>query len=361
MRFVKSNHAETQRRRGKTAGYRTVHYALIALFITSCIREIDLPIRVEQPVLVVDGMITNEAPPYTVKLTYTGIYKASNRINEDQAVSGARVVLSNDQGKTTTFEQILEEPGKYQTTDLSFKGEVGRIYTLSIGLPNGEVYESKPEKLAAVPVIEQLYGEFTESGGGEQRVGFNIFLDTKDPKNTSNYYRWQTYGYRMRQATGVLNLLSGIMENRQCWQFFKREDIDIETDVDFDGNNIKKRLMIYGPAYASTPQLIEVSQFSISREVYQFWKRMNDQLTRTGSIFDPLPAPVEGNIFLKNNPNKLALGYFGASAVSRKKLVVTDISETQRQRIDISSQTFIPTGGCTINFPGATTFKPNGW
>jgi hypothetical protein len=88
---------------------------------------------------------------------------------------------------------------------------------------------------------------------------------------------------------------------------------------------------------------------------------MNDQLTRTGSIFDPLPAPVEGNIFLKSNPNKLALGYFGASAVSRKRLVIVEGNEAKMQRIEVSSQVFIPTGGCTLVFPGTTTFKPSGW
>lgn len=339
----------------------TPHSLILIFFLTSCIREIDLPIRVEQPILVVDGMITNEAPPYTIKLTYTGVYKSSNRIDENQAVSGAKVVLSDDQGNKATFEQVLEEPGKYQINDASFRGQVGRTYTLSIGLPNGEIYESKPEKMEAVPAADQLYTEFTENGSGEQRVGYNIFIDTKDPKGIPNYYRWQTYGYRMRQSRGVLNPLSGIMENRQCWQFFKRDDIDVETDIDFDGNNIQKRWMIYSPAYANAPQLIEVSQFSLSREVYQFWRRMNDQLTRTGSIFDPLPAPVEGNIYLKSNPNKLALGYFGASAVSRKRLVVNDATEAQRQRIEVSSQPFIPTGGCTIVFPGTTPFKPSGW
>ncbi|MEI7586353.1 DUF4249 domain-containing protein [Runella sp.] len=364
MRFNKNNHAETQGSKEKSVTYYSLlatQYFIIAFFVTSCIREIDLPIRVEQPVLVVDGMITDEAPPYIVKLTYTGVYKASNRIDESQTVSGAKVVLSDDQGKKATFEQVLEEPGKYQITDASFKGQIGRTYTLTIGLPNGEVYESKPEKMEAVPAAEQLYSEFTENGGGEQRVGYNIFLDTKDPKGIHNYYRWQTYGYRMRRATGVLNPLSGIMENKQCWQFFKRDDIDVETDVDFDGNNIQKRSMIYSPAYANAPQLIETSQFSLSREVYQFWKRMNDQLTRTGSIFDPLPAPVEGNIFLKSNPNKLALGYFGASAVSRKRLVIVEGNEAKMQRIEVSSQVFIPTGGCTLVFPGTTTFKPSGW
>ncbi|WP_428655605.1 DUF4249 domain-containing protein [Runella sp.] len=334
---------------------------LLSGLLVSCIREIDLAIRVEKPVLVVDGMITNEAPPYIVKLTYTGIYEASNRINENQAISGARITLSDDQGKKTQFEQVLEEPGKYQTNDPTFRGQTGRTYTLMIELPNGEVYESTPEKLSEVPEINQVYSEFTETGSGEQNVGYNVFLDTKDPKGVPNYYRWQANGYRMRLTTGVFNPITGAMDNRQCWQAFRRENIDIETDADFDGNNVQKRLMIYSPAYTNAPYLVEVSQFSLSRDVYQFWRRMNEQLTRTGSIFDPLPSPVEGNISLKSDPNKLALGYFGASAISRKKLVIYETDEAKRQRIEVSAQPFVLTGGCTVLFPGTTPFKPSGW
>ncbi len=330
-----------------------------ALF--SCIREIDLAIRVEKPALVVDGMITNEAPPYIVKLTYTGVYEASNRISENQAVSGARITISDDLGQKIQLEQVLEEPGKYQTNDPTYRGQIGRIYKVNIELPNGEIYESKPEKLAAVPEINQLYSEFTEKGSGDQNVGYNIFLDTKDIVNTANYYRWQANGYRIRMTTGVLNPFTGVMDNKQCWQSFKKESIDIETDIDFDGNNVQKRLMIFSPAYANTPHLVEVSQFSLSREVYQFWRRMNEQLTRTGSIFDPLPAPVEGNIFLQSDPNKLALGYFGASAVSRKRLVIFETDEAKKQRVEVSARTFVLTGGCTVLFPGTTPFKPSGW
>lgn len=349
MRFIKNIH------------HKFILATILSGLFVSCIREIDLAIRAEKPVLVVDGMITNEAPPYIVKLTYTGVYEASNRINENQAVSGARVTITDDQGLKTQLEQVLEEPGKYQTNDAAYRGQIGRSYTVTVELPNGEVYESTPEKLSAVPEISQLYSEFTESGGGEQPVGYNVFLDTKDPKGIQNYYRWQTTGYRMRLASGVLNPISGVMENKQCWQSFKRETIDIETDVDFDGNTIQKRLMIYSPAYSDSQYLIEVTQLSLTREVYQFWRRMNEQLTRTGSIFDPLPSPVEGNIFLKSNPNKLALGYFGASAVSKKRLIIYETDEAKRQRIQVSFQPFIPTGGCTNIFPGATPFKPGGW
>lgn len=338
---------------------------LLSLFllstVVSCIKEVDLPIRVENPILVVDGLITNQTPPYYLKLTYTGVYKWSNIITESQTVSGARITLQDDAGNKTNFEQLLEEAGKYKTTDMNFVGTIGRTYTLTITLPDGRIYESKPEKMIAVPAADSVYAEFTENGNGEQRVGYNIYIDTKDPKGIPNYYRWISYGYRLRQTKGVLNPFSGAWQNTHCWQFFKRDDIDIEADTDIDGNILKKRSLIFSPAYVNAPILIDVTQYSLSREVYQFWRRMNEQLTRTGSIFDPLPAPVEGNVFLKADPNQLALGYFGASAVVNKKLIIDETSEKTKQRIEVAGRDFIVEGGCTIVLPNTTTFKPSGW
>jgi Domain of unknown function (DUF4249) len=334
---------------------------LVASLLTACIQEVDLPIRIETPVLVVDGLITDEAAPQVVRLSYSGIYSGSNKINEDQAVSGARVIITDDRGGRTQLEPTFDDPGSYRSTGIQLVGQVGRTYTLTVELPNGDVYQSTPEKMAPAPAIEKIYSEFTEAGSGNQRFGYNVFLDTKDPKGEQNYYRWQANGFRQRQATGVRNPLSGILENVTCWEYFKRDNVDIETDADIDGNTIQKRNMVFSPAYVNTPILIEVSQYSLSREVYQFWRRMNDQLTRTGSIFDPLPSSVEGNVSLKNNPNQLALGYFGASSVSRKRLVIVDTNEQNKQRIEISAREFIRTGGCTNVFQGTTPFRPSGW
>jgi hypothetical protein len=40
-------------------------------------------------------------------------------------------------------------------------------------------------------------------------------------------------------------------------------------------------------------QYVEVSQYSLTREAYQFWKLLDEQQTRTGSLFDPQPAPMK--------------------------------------------------------------------
>jgi hypothetical protein len=60
----------------------------------------------------------------------------------------------------------------------------------------------------------------------------------------------------------------------------------------------------------------------MTREAYQFWKRYQEQLERTGTILDPLPSPIEGNVYNVNNPSDLALGYFAASGIFKKRTII---------------------------------------
>ena len=77
---------------------------------------------------------------------------------------------------------------------------------------------------------------------------------------------------------------------------------------------------------------VEVSQLNYTREAYQFWKRYQDQLNRTGSILDPLPAAIEGNIYNVANPNELALGYFSAAANFKKRLTIDVVEPLELPR-----------------------------
>jgi hypothetical protein len=98
--------------------------------------------------------------------------------------------------------------------------------------------------------------------------------------------------------------------------------INLFSDQLSDGQTIKKRPIVVCPIFASGNMYIEISQLSLSRECYQFWKRYEEQLSRTGSILDPLPSPIEGNIYNIDRPSELALGYFSATGLFRQRTII---------------------------------------
>ncbi|GAB4032288.1 hypothetical protein GCM10028774_12360 [Spirosoma jeollabukense] len=96
--------------------------------------------------------------------------------------------------------------------------------------------------------------------------------------------------------------------------------VDVFSDEAINGNSIRARKVIQIPVYAIGPQLIEIQQYGITQANYQFWKLYQQQNARTGSIFDPLPAPVTGNVVNASDPTDVARGYFAVTSITRKRI-----------------------------------------
>jgi Domain of unknown function (DUF4249) len=340
---------------------------LLTMSLTSCLEEVQIPIRTESSKLVIEGGITNESPPYTVRLSYSGNQIYATDINLNLTVTGANVVIKDDTGDSTILRPSYYERGVYRTADPDFVGKVGKTYTIKINLKEGKTYLSKPEKLTTCPPLDSLYAVFEDIKNVSYPDGYQVYADFKDPANEKNYYRWSAYGYsRVGKARGGV-----FLDNRCdaggftsppafnfCWVPRYQTKIDLLTDVYFNGNQIRKKPVFFSPVYGSGKHLIEVSQYAISRDAYQFWKLYDEQSSRTGTIFDPLPAPIQGNVVNKDDPNDFALGYFEVAGVYRKRLIIFgryDLSE-----IYLSAAPFLPVeGGCSLPF--ASCERPAGW
>src|ERR1700730_1139519 len=115
------------------------------LSCVSCITKIEVPVRQTTPYLVVEGTISTDAPPYTVKLSYSGKFSNTYQASRDTQqlfISDAKVIIKDDLGDSTLLTWISD--GTYQSSDSNFIGMVGRTYTLQIHLSNGKTYISKP-------------------------------------------------------------------------------------------------------------------------------------------------------------------------------------------------------------------------
>ncbi|MES1217769.1 MAG: DUF4249 domain-containing protein, partial [Bacteroidota bacterium] len=206
------------------------------LLLSSCIKQVDVDTRNEKPILVVEGEITTDSIPYIVSLTYSGKYTSTTRIPDDALEKDAVVTISDDQGNSTDLSYV--GAGKYETTDPSYIGQVGRSYHVTVKLKNGTTYISAPEKIAApVPV-----GSITVTYSSH----FDIYYPSKliytinvqDPAGDENYYKWNFYGWTMRQTHGV-NCGFGCVEFEYCYQKVVDDKIRILSDNSLNGNEIR--------------------------------------------------------------------------------------------------------------------------
>ncbi|MGA0560709.1 DUF4249 domain-containing protein [Larkinella sp. VNQ87] len=331
--------------------------------LASCIDQVSLPIRNEKPQLVVDGLITNEKPPYTVRLSYSGSFTFDQENPQDQKITDATVTLRDDAGRSTSLAHDAMNAGFYRTTDSTFVGQPGRSYTLTIRLADGKTYVSAPEQMPTVPTIDSVYARFTPTESVALPYQYYFYADVNDPANQANYYRWTAYTYTARRSTGVSCCLgcTAICFDR-CWVQYFSQDVNILSDNGVNGNRLPQRLVMRSPIYTPGPTLVEVQQYSLTPAAYQFWRLFKEQQSRTGTIFDPLPASVMGNITNTSDPTEQALGFFGASAVARKRFRETGEATYGQAIYGYISSVIVPQGDCR-NFFGRQTpvVEPPGW
>jgi hypothetical protein len=321
--------------------------------------KIDPPIRATKPKLVVDGGISTDTTAYKVRLTYSGNFTNSASFNIEPE-DNAQVTISDNAGNSVTL--ISSGNGYYTTPNNNVLGTVGRSYQLKIRLPNGESYASYPEKiLPTVPIAaldtiikEDKYSVFNPTNA-------QLYINVNDPASTTNFYRWSGSGWHPRKATGV-SCGFGCTKGEFCFQYRDYNDIYINSDLGINGNQLIKQLAYKSPIYWYGKHYVDIKQHSITREAHVYWKKLLDQQTRTGTTTDPLPSPVEGNIYNVNNPSELALGYFEASSTSHLKLILSPLSLTP-VFLSQTAALFIESGECYFLYPNAVDiiFIPSGW
>jgi hypothetical protein len=267
--------------------------AIFPLIFFSCIDVIELDVPEGKRRLVVEGMVTDQEEVQTITLKYTAPYFSNEAI---PMVKGAEVKVITEDGEYIVFDE--KEEGIYQK---EFKGQIGVAYSLYIKLNDGTEYVSGLEKMEAVPEIDSIYFEFQKAGFRYMEDGYYVTTILSDPKGIRNFYRWIIYN-NDSQVTGREGLM--LSEDRI---YDGMEKLDAKFNTPFQLNDV-----------------VKVRQLSISEKYFNYLNILLRQVYNSGSQFDAPPAPIIGNIYLKDKPEEYALGYFHASAVSIAEIIIEE-------------------------------------
>ena len=322
------------------------YLSFLFLGLTACLDEVRIPINQKTEQLVVEGLITNEATLYSIRLSATTQF---GDITERAPVRGALVSVADNENRTIFFRANPEQTGLYQPIDRNFVGKAGNTYTLTIKLTDGRTYTSTPERMPLDVPIAGLSAEFQQkdASGRALELGYRVRLDLQDQKNVENYYRWTAWGIYTRRSTGVAIGFGGSICCSTCWVVKEDKGLNLFSDANLDGSLIRNRPVYFSPFYFYGKHYVEVTQYAISRSAYQFWQKFRSQLNRSGTIFDPLPAAVLGNVSNAANPADIALGYFEVASLSKKRLVIP--GDTLASKIDYP-RVFVREGDC-LQYP----------
>ena len=342
-------------------------FLLVSITLVSCIDPAELVFNSTINIVVVDGTITNLPEPQLIRLNRAKADPLTGRFGTTP-ITNATVLVVVDSAQRVPCHET--EDGSYQLPS-DFKGQVGHTYQLQFSLSDGTQYVSTPQQMQPVPLIGRVSARFNptslpvaEQLTGGFRAGHDVFIDTQDPANQTNQYRWEwkqwekqdwcrscqqgiyavdsilphvyqnnTFYVSSRvpyedcfvpkkyQDTGQPPFQSGLYVydypcRTQCWEILYSSSLNIFSDEFSNGGPILNRNVAHIPYYDSTACLVEIRQLSLTQPAYAYFKRFQDQTQNTGGLADTPPSAPVGNVQNPANPQERVVGYFTASAVS---------------------------------------------
>jgi hypothetical protein len=326
-------------------------YIFLLFVVTSCIDPFETD-SIEGPqLLTVEGMVTSGAGPHTIKLSrsanYGSIFQALVR-----PVSGATVIVRDDLGNVIFFSESTVDRGSYNSP-ANFSGVVGRSYALQFQLVDGKFYSSFPERLTSVPELQDLsYQVVTIPVEGEinPRSGVQLIGTIADPADQNNFYFWRNDPsvYVLQTRPDLFTIRPPDADDRDpdpkdccdvCFrtELIGNESIFIAQDDNFNGLKTKVPLGFIeddGLRFIQTFR-VDVKQLSITQSAYRFLRLVKQQAEISGSVFDPPPANIRGNLVSLDDPEETVLGYFMAAGESKKRIYINGLDLSFRQNVGI--------------------------
>ena len=334
---------------------------LMALLLPACQEEYFTELDNVEPLLVVDGLITDKPGPHLVRVS------RSNRFQDEEGmnpVSNAVLYIESDDGVRTELQESPQTSGNY-LTPADFRGVAGKSYTLHIETSDGEVYRSAPQMMTERLSVDSVYIEsgqkvFYRQSSVSNNVyrvpieGFNFFLQSGPAKGDEQHFRFRAINY-MQWTRPV-----GDFGYWACWwqwdaTAFLGKDLGsasssepsaqqigflplFNQDFFYFGFNIYERDSLEDVAIIHNARVHTNIIYSLNDDSHAFHKARNEQLNNEGRFFDPIASQPLGNIRCVSDPEKMALGLFEASAeIEFTYQVVTNFTEGTRHLEPIES------------------------
>ncbi|MHA6249851.1 DUF4249 domain-containing protein [Pontibacter sp. CAU 1760] len=319
-----------------------ISFVCLLLLMAGCV-EPYAPSVIEAPnqFLVVDGFINGQGIT-TVKLSRTqNIAETGLPLME----TGATLLVEEEQGGQYALQET--EPGVYRSSNLDLNPT--KKHRLLIQTLYGDEYASNFVAMTQTPPIEEVSWEVQ---GNEVQ----FFVSSSDPQNKARYYRWEyetTWAYtaafqsniRYDKATGTIVPRTRLDENiYNCWRTEYSTGIKLATSAKLSQDVIHEFPILRLPSGAEELRLklsVLVKQYALTQEAYVYWETLRKNTESIGTLFDPLPSQLTGNVHNLSNAAEPVIGYVGASVVQEKRIFV------DREQLPSNWRSFYPT--CPID------------
>lgn len=304
------------------------------LFIASGCIEAYVPPIVDSEVnyLVVDGSL--DGSDGTAQITLSRAVGLSSKKPSPPELK-AKVSVEGSDGSSFALKEIGD--GFYQQSGLTIVNT--NEYRLRIKTADNAEYVSDYAKIKITPPIDEL--KWTANPRND---GIDILLNTHDDTRNARYYVWtfeETYeneaAYRaiLKVANGSVVPIPVEEDNYRCWKTITSKKIIISSTnqlVDDAVYNFPVTVIPLGSPKVIIKYSVLVKQRAISKQAYNYWLALQKTTETLGSLFDPQPGKVVGNIRNVSDPTVPAIGYFDVGSTQSKRIFInsTDLPANLR-------------------------------
>nr|GFC09256.1 hypothetical protein [Tanacetum cinerariifolium] len=212
-----------------------------------------------------------------------------------------------------------------------------RQYQIQITTATNASYESTLAPLKVTPPIDKL----TWRVDGAQ---VQVQVSTHDATQQSRYYRWgasETWEFTSAYKSD-LEYRAGIIQNRitpiyTCWHTERNTSVKQASSASLSYDALTDIALLRLPIQAERFKIrysVLVSQYAETAEEFAYYEVLRKNTEAVGTVNDPLPTQLTGNVHRLDNAAEPVLGFVSAHTVQQMRLFISRQDLPLRQNYD---------------------------
>ena len=293
---------------------RLTYFQFLLMLLASCEEYYTPKIDDISGHLVVDALITNDLSKNYVRLSTTHVFYDKQA---HSSILDATVELVDKNG--VILEGIENGAGSFTFETVP---EIGNSYKLHIYYQNF-AYESEMVTMPPLPeilntsLVEKVKKEYSSDIYGvvtpTSFPGNDICIDAPVTDSLA-YYLFSTRSVLEWTYTGSVEIFG--------WNSYYPTNFNIAGPKTFTqaSDRIEKHALVWlaneskyylhTDTLASVGWILIVDQYGTSKGSFDYHEKLNSQFAADGSLFDPVPNQIYGNIRCLSDSSKIVYGYF---------------------------------------------------
>ena len=295
-------------------------YFVLALTVTSCKKQFNPQlISVSTNFLAVDG------PILSGDSTFIRLSRTTKLSDTTQNKAELKAIVSVESDQNVLYPLTDKGKGLYVLGVVNFSAT--RKYRLNIKTADGKIYQSDFVPMKVTPAIDSIYIKHTSPDE------ITFYVDSHDGTNNTRYYRWEykdtwqyvsiyrnVYQYKNGVISSVIanspDDISTCYKSSYSNQLFIGSSSKLSQDVIkeqplFGVNNTSEKI--------SHTYTIQLKQYALTKDAFEYYEILKRNTEQIGSIFDPQPSMISGNIHCITSPADVVIGFISVSTITRKQ------------------------------------------